>query len=370
MNLEAAHVAVDGSPTISGPPRAPRFYAPELDGLRFIAALLVFAHHSPEIPMLHSIKQYGWVGVDLFLTISAFLITRLICLEYESSKAFDFKAFLIRRALRIWPLYLFFATAMCLWGAVRGVGGRVALEWWLSHISLSNNVMTAVHGYSPVPFTPHLWTISLEEQAYVILPLLLLAFCTSGAHRKTALWFAAGALAILTLARAALVLADTPHPFIWVLPLRADAFILGALAAILFRSPVRSALPAFAAGGVLLMSAMLFQSIDVVGPGQVFGFTLVALGCLGIVLVAQAEWVGKVVLTNPASRYLGKISYGIYVYHLGAIGLVSKLEVGPISAFVVGLIVTVAIAAVSYRFLERPFLLLKDRYAKVASRPV
>src|SRR5690606_2476800 len=85
---------------------------PELDGLRFIAFLLVFLHHLPfpsewlaRSPLLSRIHAFGWIGVDIFLVLSAYLLTRLAIEERRHTGRFDVVRFYMRRALRIWPLY-------------------------------------------------------------------------------------------------------------------------------------------------------------------------------------------------------------------------------------------------------------------------
>jgi peptidoglycan/LPS O-acetylase OafA/YrhL len=354
----------------------PAFYWPQLDGLRFVAALLVFLHHAPPLPLLAAIKPYGWVGVDLFLSISAFLITRLILLEHERTGSFSLRSFFIRRALRIWPLYLTFATFACLLGLfvlrlpLADVGA-----WWLSHLSFTNNVLTAVKGYSPVPFSSHLWTISLEEQAYMVMPLLLMAFAAGGFVRRHAILFCLGGVAVLMVARLALVLGGAEHPFIWVLPLRADSFLLGALAAILVRDrPVRSANLLLLCGALLMATVTLFPAIEVRGPYQVYGYTLIAAGCTLVVLSTQGRTILSPLLGCAPGRYLGKISYGVYVYHLVAIYAATRAVhmlglQGPIVETAASLALTILVAGLSYRVLERPFLLLKERFAVVRSRP-
>ena len=162
-----------------------RFYSPELDGLRFVAAFLVFVHHAPQLPYLGAIKEHGWLGVDLFLALSAYLITRLAMLERERTGDFALRLFFIRRALRIWPLYFLFALAACLVSFLAGVtDAATSARWALAHLSFSANLLTAVQGYSAVSFSPHLWTISLEEQAYLLLALLLsVAFAKNASPR-------------------------------------------------------------------------------------------------------------------------------------------------------------------------------------------
>ena len=200
-----------------------RFYSPQLDGLRFCAALAVFIHHTPAIPFLGGIKAQGWVGVDLFLCISAFLITRLILIEHERTGAFSLKSFYIRRALRIWPLYFGFVTAaLVLTLLYRSMPVPDAFGWWASHLTFSANLFTAMYGYGQqLMFTSHLWTISLEEQAYLVLPLVLTLYLAAKPSRNRVLALAFAALLSLAVARAASL--SMPHPFVWVSPLRADA---------------------------------------------------------------------------------------------------------------------------------------------------
>jgi peptidoglycan/LPS O-acetylase OafA/YrhL len=360
---------------VAAPPQAPRYYLPQLDGLRFLAALLVFIHHAPPIPVLSAIKPYGWAGVDMFLAISAFLITNLILLENDVTGDLSLRSFFIRRALRIWPLYLTYATAVCLFAFLIGaVPGTSAAAWWLSHMSFSNNVMTAVMGYSQVPFSAHLWTISLEEQAYLVMPLLLGAFILAGRKNRDAILFCGAGLTILIVARLGLVLGKAPHPFIWVLPLRSDAFLFGALAAILThgheRAPVRLLFPA---GVLLVLTVPFFPPVEQPGAYQVAGYTVLAAGCASLVLACVFSTAAERVLGFAPVRYLGRISYGIYVYHLAAIfaaiKLLELLRISePILGFGAALIITIAVASLSYHTLERPFLRLKARFAVVQSR--
>ncbi len=356
--------------------RGEGFYSPQLDGLRFIAAFLVFIHHAPRLPYFGLIKDYGWAGVDLFLSISAFLITRLILMEHKVTGSFSFRSFFVRRALRIWPLYLSYATAMCLLTlGLRRLSAADTAAWWFSHLSFTNNVMTALQGYSPVLFSDHLWTISLEEQAYLLMPLLLSAFVLSGARPRSAVQFCLSAVGVLIIARLGFVLARAPHPFVWVLPLRGDAFFLGALAAIVLRDPLQIPSAALASIGLALVgSVILFPTIDKPSLYQIIGYTIVALGCTFLITATQGKSAMNGFLGSAPMRYLGKRSYGFYVYHLVALNLVlgrvHHYGLGEWIAVPVGLVLTAAMSVASYRILERPFLLMKERHTRVWSRPI
>lgn len=288
-----------------------RFYSPQIDGLRFIAALSVFIHHAPALPGLGTIKLYGWVGVDLFLAISAYLITRLILIEADANGTFSLRRFYIRRALRIWPLYLGFVSAMCVLTLLlnRLPADQVA-AWWLSHLSFTGNVMTAINGYGGQPlFTSHLWTVSLEEQAYLILPLALSALVARIVSTRFVVGLTLAVICVLILSRLAFVLADTAHPFIWTLPLRADSFVLGSAAAIAVHRgalvPKRSMM---LVGAVLIGSVGLFSSIDEPGSYQIIGYSVIALGSVLLVVGAQGEGMDRSPLAWRPMQYLGKIS--------------------------------------------------------------
>ena len=338
----------------------------------------MIVHHAPAVPGLGALKTYGWAGVDLFLVISAYLLTRLLMLEYGATCRISIKSFFVRRALRIWPLYLGYVTVMTLAAIVSGkIAFMPASYWWLSHVSFSNNILTAVKGYSIVPYTAHLWTISLEEQAYLVLPFVLAACLAVRPSPRGTLSTGVAIVALMIVARAALVLAGVQHPFIWVLPLRADGIVLGAVVALAMPRSDRgrgNLLLVFGIAG--LVSVGLFPSIEVAGAYQVFGYSIVAASCCALVLATQAPgMILNRLLGSAPMRLLGKVSFGFYVYHAVMLYVAEKLFIqlgirpGP-AVFVLGLLLTIAAAILSYTFYERPFLKFKKRFTVVKSRPI
>lgn len=354
------------------------FYSPQLDGLRFLAAFAVFVHHAPAIHGLGALKTYGWAGVDLFLVISAYLLTRLLMLEHRTLGRISIRSFFVRRALRIWPLYLGYATLMTVLAVVAGRAAFVpAGYWWLSHVSFSNNILTAVKGYSVIPYTAHLWTISLEEQAYLVLPFVLAACAAVSPSQRSAFSTAAIVVALLVAARAALVLAKVQHPFIWVLPLRADGIVLGTVAAMSsLRADRRHGNMLLTLGIAGLASVGFFPSIEVAGAYQVVGYSVVAASCCALIVATQAS--GMILnrfLGSSPMRLLGKVSFGFYVYHAAMLYVAEKLlgrlgvGSGPV-VFTLALALTIGISVLSYNLYERPFLKLKKRFTVVKSRPL
>lgn len=353
------------------------YYSPSLDGLRFMAALMVFYHHAAPLPFFWRIRSYGWVGVDLFLVLSAFLLTRLLSLEYQQHGTLRIRDFFVRRVLRIWPLYLGYATAICVTSAIWfGQDASTAFGWWLSHMTLTNNVLTAFEGFSPIRFSAHLWTIPLEVQAYILLPFVLLAIFRKKLDRHRIIVAAGLALSVLIFLRFSLFLQGVSFPFTYVLPLRADAFALGVAVALLTSGDsLRHPVLAMVAGVLLMGSIMLLPSIYTHGLHQVIVYTLTAAGSVLIIVASQARVFRESVLSAAPMRYLGKISFGIYVYHLACIKVaeiaLASLGIGfEVWQFLGGLGLTVLVAGLSYQYFEKPFLRLKTRYTTVSSRPL
>lgn len=381
-------------------PSPDRFYLPQLDGLRFVAFLLVLSHHLPQAPdsgpgaAIRTVQAWGWSGVELFFALSAFLVTALLLKEHAATGRLSVWRFYVRRALRIWPLYYFalllgFVVLPAL--RVPDVPWReVADRYLFAFVVFAGNVATAIHSYPPSHVLNLLWSVSAEEQFYLALPLAALAL----ARARLATWvsvLAATSLAGLAL-RAFALHAHWPHPALWVLQIaRPDAFLAGILVAVLhvhgrLGSIVasRAAAGALAVAGVLAIASITpFPNLHTGSWHALWQYPAIAAGA-GALLAAlagpHAPPVLVAVLGSRPLRWLGKISFGLYVYHYLCVrGVTAALESWPAVAPVTwtGWIVhalaalgcVVAVAALSYRFLERPFLEMKARYEWIRSRP-
>jgi peptidoglycan/LPS O-acetylase OafA/YrhL len=361
-----------------------RIYYPELDGLRFFAFLLVFIHHAPALgpPPLGLLKDIGWIGVDLFFALSAFLFVQILAAEYRKTGTISVPKFYIRRGLRIWPLYFLFCVLkiMLSGGAWRGY----LMSWrTLGLFTFTDNVFTAVRGYCQIPDTAHLWTISYEEQFYLVIPVMLLFFFRGG--RKRAAWVLAGSAALFLGIRSLMIGAGVPHPAIWVLPVtHFESILLGIVVGLggydlLFR---RIPLPLLLGSGLFLAWLMTrLPPIEADGWSVMASYALVGMGTSLVVHVVfragTAPWLRWI--TARPLVYLGKISYGLYVYHLLAISKGHRIighlfpSAPPagqnLMEWCLAFAFTVGLAAVSYSLLERPFLRLKKRFEVVHSRP-
>lgn len=360
--------AVDSKQAPAEGPATERYYSPQIDALRFVAALMVIVDHAPAVPGLGVLKSIGWVGVDLFLCISAYLLTNLIRLEIRRTGNLLIGHFFVRRALRIWPLYFGYAALMCV-AAVLFFGQPldVTSGWMLSHLSFSANVLTALEGFSPVPFTAHLWTISLEEQAYFIIPMLILAVSNAKPSWRALFAGAALVLTILTIGRTGLLLAGASPFSLLVLPFRADGIVYGVAAALIFEG---RRLPSSALCWAVAAAVLVLLASNSSAAASLVGYSVIGAGCLAALLGAvQSNFTFRPIV------YLGKISYGIYIYHQLMIRVAERgLEAGgiasPVAVLALSIALTIAAAAASYHFYEARFLRLKDRFAVVLSRPV
>lgn len=146
---------------------------PFIDGLRLLAFLLVFFRHFNffTVPVLH---EYGWIGVEFFFLISGFLITRLLVTEFNTTGVIDKRKFFMRRILRIWPLY-FFYLFLVLFLSIIYPGYPVSVPRLAGNLLFADNWISALKNYNPNFASFHLWSISLEEQFYFVLPFCGLA---------------------------------------------------------------------------------------------------------------------------------------------------------------------------------------------------
>jgi peptidoglycan/LPS O-acetylase OafA/YrhL len=394
-------------PTDSVTNRSERFYLPQLDGLRFLAFLLVFLHHFRVAPlpgilgaMARIVHDFGWIGVELFFALSAFLMTSLLLREHDTRGSIAVGAFFIRRILRIWPLYYWavfigFVVVPLLEGLpFSSAAYRELVSSFLwPYLLLLGNVAVAMFGYPRATTTDALsilWTISAEEQFYLVLPFALMALARGSLRR----WLGVlAAISLLGLAvRAGMLLwTMTIHPTMWVLPVaKPDSFLVGILIAVAMRRAALAERVEAARAGVLLAGSLallclvvLFPTINYRSWHQMWQYPAMSVGIGGVLLFLVNRGQSPIALPFRvrAIVYLGKISYGLYIYHLLSLTAVRRAFVAigqeDHSSLLVwsaqgalSLGVTVAVAAASYRWLETPFLRLKEKFERVRSRPI
>jgi len=378
-------------------PQSPRFYHPELDGLRFLAFLGVFLFHAyPVVPpqnppdgfiarelvaWLCSIPHAGAAGVDLFFVLSAFLITELLLREHERTGKIDIKAFYIRRTLRIWPLYFFFLTLVTVIEPlfVRPSGEHFGMPWnfTAAFYTFVGNWTTALTGKEVNSTAIVLWTVSIEEQFYLAWPLLLRLV-----KPKRLVWLSVAMIAVALATRGVLSWKEIdPHAIKWNTFARLDSLACGSLLAIALRKyPLKLSAGArkllFAGGVLLFVGTYRYLALAPMPGADFLIYSLYAVVAV-LVLVAVLRPQGASVDSAPSPLasaplvYLGRISYGLYVWHLACIVVLCAsglLHKGDWTLGLYALPVTICVAAASYEWLEKPFLRYKSGFARVPSR--
>lgn len=368
-------------------PPTGRLYLPELDILRFVAFTMVFLSHVANTSTIPAKTVPHWTvaaalslryAVSLFFLLSAFLITLLLEAEIERNQRVHIKAFYVRRIMRIWPLY-FLILLICT------LLGKIYPDWHLSSslilyfLFMAGNWWLLAHPLDGPLIS--MWSISVEEQFYLLVPVVVGRFKQPGLALMSLLAIGASFGTLLWMGR-------TGYRF--ELGMRVNSFVeiqffaAGTLLALAVRRfPWRASAPRrlllLAVTLVTLPTSVYLFDVSI-GTARdrlyapLAGYALILVGCIALFLCFLGLHV------KPAFSpivYLGKISYGLYAYHLIVLGVLSRVWPGGSSVHSVRLIkhllaflLTIGLAALSYKYFETPFLRLKKKFTFVASRAV
>jgi peptidoglycan/LPS O-acetylase OafA/YrhL len=362
---------------MTDPPAARRI--PELDGLRGIAILLVMGFHyapvSGPLSFFTHVFLAGWIGVDLFFVLSGYLITGI--LADSVGRAHYYRNFIVRRCLRIFPLYYACLVFYCVlndypgpiqWQAFLDHGG-----WW--YAAYLGNVLTFRENHWPaVAFLTPLWSLQVEEQFYLSFPLVVGLL-----SRKTLAKVLAGSI-VAALALRILLVLTMPENLVGtyiLMPCRMDALAMGGLIAIARRdAPERLQgswvgwMTAVCAATMLYLYLTLPLGLWAI-PMRTIGYTALDLAFAGVLTMVVA-WRQPFLLWLCRLRFLvwvGTISYGLYLLHGPALVIgrrlaapVVKLAPNGSAEFFVSMATAFAMAWISWTVFESPILKLKDRF--------
>lgn len=371
--MDATTRQIDSVQTDSVPGAEAEFrlgYRRWLDGLRGVAVVAVLAFHFSLLPG-------GSLGVDIFFVLSGFLITVLLLTEWRGSGSIKLGNFYARRALRLLPAF-FVLLALC------GIGtaflGDVGSLWEILVAACYVANWPSLH-HTQLPRLGHTWTLSIEEQFYLVWPVLLILLLRSGLSRKKmAMVVCVGiiASASLRIVLYRLYPVAGPEKSANVMRLymgsdtRADALLVGCLAAMLVTwklvafERMRRGLRVGAAAGAVVLGYLLWnRTLD---HSQYYnGLFTVAAALVAVIIVhmLQAPSRAEAALLEFAPLVvLGKLSYGLYLYHIPIIAWMKPSGLGwrhPWPTLQVAA-ASLAAACVSYVLIERPFLALKRRF--------
>ena len=369
----------------------PGAHIPALDGLRGLAVLIVMVMHFSLVEPLGGIHAtfarlsgLGWTGVDLFFVLSGFLITGIL---YDAKGATHyFRNFYARRTLRIFPLYYAFLVALFVIlpllapSTAEPEMGEERLWMW----AYLGNILMARAGWEGLPsHTTHLWSLAVEEQFYLVWPLVVW-----WASRTRLVAICIGAIALASITRVALhLLGADPTAGYTLLPARVDTLAIGSLIAILVRDPAglawlrRAAKPAFVGAVIVILAVM--SALPVFGtlpPRDVYvqffaypAVAIVAAACLVMVLQTDSTTrIGRA-MSVGALPALGRYSYALYLLHVPIRDVIRNSGIGSGQAGIVagsrlplqfaiiagGIGVTYVVALLSWNLFEKHLLALK-----------
>ena len=349
-------------------------YRPELDGIRAFAVLAVIAFHSALKP-----ATGGWLGVDIFFVLSGYLITTVLLREHDRSGSVSLRDFWVRRLLRLYPALLVMLVLGAFFYSTLGDGGTFFgyLKTAAGSGLYVENFLWGLGG-SELGHLGHTWSLAVEMQFYLVWPLVV-AWLLHRRSRAT-VWVVGGILVSYAL----FVLQSAPEadrfPMAYYLPwTRAFELLLGALVALVLVSrPERDPEAAVrrwtgwvvgGAFGVLLLAGWTFSIYtdqrSIIWESPAAALLTVAL----IVHLNNVRTTGVGALLSWAPLvWIGKVSYGAYLFHYPVIMvLMDRTDLGSRLLFVVATVITLAISALSWQYVERPALRLKSRFTGRAS---
>jgi peptidoglycan/LPS O-acetylase OafA/YrhL len=318
---------------------------------------------------IHRFNTIGQTGVDLFFVLSGFLITRILISTKTQPRYFT--NFYVRRFLRILPLYyLFLVIFLFVEPLLLGKALPALSEHWWWWVFLQNIPQTfGWHAYGP----NHYWSLAVEEHFYLLWPLLVFSL-----DRRWLVRACFGLVALSFVTRIALLEAGIDG--FYFTPTRLDALSLGSLLALWEPSIV--ARPAVHlkrfAGAVAVVGIPLFIGYSVMSGShaawlQAIKYPLVGafyFVLLGLAITADVRSVFSRILASALMRFVGSISYGLYVYHSICYDLLDRLvpNASPLFFLPFAFGSVMGVAWLSFEFVEKPILRLKNKYQSQSSR--
>jgi peptidoglycan/LPS O-acetylase OafA/YrhL len=339
-------------------------YRPQLDGLRFVAVMLVLAFHAG----MGSVSG-GFIGVDLFFVLSGFLVTNVILSEVDRRGSFSIGSFYGRRVRRLLPAAVLAITVTCVLAVLvtpeasrisMVSDARASLLYYANWQFIADANDYFGDGISTSPFL-HYWSLSIEEQYYIVYPLVLFLVLAKARQSERRLGVLLAALTLVSVGLQLFHAASDVNFAYYATQTRIYQPLAGCVLAIalreLGRRGVRESRRAGALAGTLgVLGVVLLASSWVDVDESVRGLlcTVAALAAVGGVCLAPLTPVSRV-LSWSVPRYLGQISYGTYLWHWPVILVIAQLfDVRPLVLALMATAVATGLAALSFQVFETP----------------
>jgi peptidoglycan/LPS O-acetylase OafA/YrhL len=340
-------------------------YRPDIDGLRAIAVALVVIFHA-----FPAALPSGFIGVDIFFVISGFLITGIITRELEQGR-FSLANFYVRRARRIFPALALVLVAVLVLGwlwMLPGAYAQLSADVVASAAFLSNFALLWQAGYFDVESARkpllHLWSLGIEEQFYLLWPLVLLL----AARLRLSFLPVAAALGVASFALNVALIGSNPIATFYLPLTRAWELLTGAMLACSWMriSQDRAASNWRAVVGLTL----IVSAIGILDTTRAFPGWWAILPVVGAVLMLSApeSWIMRRCLVSRPLVWVGLISYPLYLWHWPLLVFFTLIKFAPLTLLESGLMVglSVALAWATYRFVELPIRLGRQSTFRIA----
>jgi len=346
---------------------APGKYNPSLDGIRGLAVLGVVAFHTRQ-----DWFPGGYIGVDIFFVLSGFLITSLVVAGHQKSGTVSFPRFYLRRGLRLLPALLVLCLLVAVSDLLVHMPGRNLSLLGVATALTYTSAIVAAGGRDLQDMLPT-WSLSVEEYFYFVWPALLVLIM----RIRRALVAVAGLCAVAVAYHALVpVLAGWDWSRIYYAPdTRFDQLLIGALLAFVAPVVAPKVRTWMAVGAAVVLASFVVVPARFTAVLYLHGLSTV-IALLAAMVVAHAasgmaSWTHRVFTLRPLV-WVGKRSYGIYLWNAPILALTGMIPVRGLIQLPLATALFFAVPAMSFRFVEQRFLRLKTRFAARTSptRPV
>lgn len=345
-------------------------YVPELDGMRGFAILAVMLFHAG-VPFLNG----GFIGVDIFFVLSGFLITSLIINEYDATSRLNLKNFYVRRLLRLGPALLVLLLIFSFLSVVflsKDKAQANLVDSLISLFYMSN--WARAFSIHPPDYLGHTWSLSIEEQFYILWPPTLLALLRTFDNR----WIIAFVAFLIAMSswmlRIYLIHFGVSFERLYNgLDTRADTLMIGCVLGIILSAGLLSnRVQLILSKWISMLSPVAILSLILISlnmtwkNNQLYFWVFFAVEILTATLILHLFINRNSVIHKIFSMrcivWIGSISYGLYLWHYPIFVAMVRLKFSRLEVITYGFIMTFVVSTLSFYILEKPVLKFKRQY--------